>query len=146
MNINNPYSVRLLLAIVLTCAIGCGSKPLDETVAADSAAAYQQAMEAYDAEEYAASSDLLDAALADAGLPPDIYVDALIKRAICRARTERYDEALTDLQEAEQGPINLAVVHATRSYVFRKQGKKAESRSELAAAKKIDRRIRALKD
>ena len=141
---------RILLLVLLTTfsfPIGCGGPPpLSEEVAADSSAAWANAIEAFDAKDFAACSDHLDAALAGGGLPPDVCAEAQLKRAVCRARLDRFDEALADLAEVEQGPVNLAVVHMTRSYVYKKQGKAAESKAEAATAKKIDRRVKALKD
>ena len=133
----------LILVVVLT--LGCGPKPLSEKVAADAASAWNEARETFAEGDYERTAELLDLALSDGGLPPDIYAEALIGRAICRAHLERFEDALADLAEAEMGPISLAQVHMTRSFVYKQQGKKDESRAEAAKAKSIDRRVKPIR-
>ena len=134
-----------LLLLMFVATAGCGPKALEEQVAADAASAWNEARDAFAEKDFERTAELLDLALSDGGLPPDIYAEALISRAICRARLERFDEALTDLAEAEMGPISLAQVHMTRSFVYKQQGKMEESREEASRAKKIDRRVKTIR-
>lgn len=134
-----------LSGILLT---GCGGgRPADPEALADAQLSYDQALNEIESGNHAAALELLVTALAPGGgLPPDLYTDALIQRAVCYAREERFEDALADLSLAEQGVADLSTVHVARAFVYRKQGKSAEATAEMSAAKKINRKARSIKE
>ena len=141
--------VRAVLAalVLATLISGCGgSKPIDAATMASAQKSYDKAMEDVASEDYEAAAAAFESALTPgAGLSPDLYTGARIERAKCYARLKRFDEAHADLEVASEGSVNLAVVHATRSFVFKQEGKEAEASKEMSAAKKIDRRVKAIR-
>ena len=144
-------SLRFWLpAVCVACILltGCGGgRPADPEALADAQSSYDQALVEIESGNHAAALELLVTALAPGGgLPPDLYTDALVQRAVCYARAEQFDEALADLELAEQGVSDLSTVGVARAYVYRKQGKLAEAKREMSAAKKINRKARSIKD
>ena len=128
--------------------LGCGSdRSIDAENLADAQSSYDAAVDAVDAGNSEEAIRLLDIALApDGGLPPDISVDARLLRATEFARIGRYDDAHSDLDVAEQGAGDMSAVHATRAYVLKKEGKDKESKSEMSKARRLNSRVRSIKD
>lgn len=144
------FSKRVFYACVFAgtvAMVGCGGSPaIDADSLASAQQSYDQAIEAIGEGDHEAAATLLDAALEPGGgLPPDIYSDARIQRAVCFARLERFEEAHADLDVASQGAADMASVHVARSFVFKKEGKNADSASEMSAAKKINRKSKSIK-
>lgn|GEM_PF-5442975 len=141
--------VRTVIAAVFLATLisGCGGpKPIDAGTLASAQECYDKAVEDMAAEDYEAAAEALESALTPgAGLSPDLYTGARIERAKCYAHLKRFEEAHADLDIAAEGSVNLAVVHATRSFVFKQEGKDAEASKEMSAAKKIDRRVKAVR-
>ena len=136
----------LLCAMMSALTVGCASRAIDEQMAESAQAAFDMALAEVDAGDHESAVGLFDQALTPGGgLPADLYTTARIERAKCLARVGRYEDAHADLDIASQGSVNLAVVHACGSFVFRCEGKKAEADKEMATAKKIDRRVKAVR-
>jgi Flp pilus assembly protein TadD len=137
----------MAVLICIPALLGCGpSKTIAPETAASAQASYDEAMAQIETKEYESAVAALDLALTPGGgLPADIYTNARIERAKCLARLERFDEAHADLEVASQGTISEAVVRAVRAFVYKCEGKDAEASKEMAAAKKIDRRIKTIR-
>ena len=136
----------VLFSVCLVCSGCSGAKTIQADAAASAQRAYDDAVVAFKVGDDELALTLLDAALGPgSGLPPDIYTDALVKRAVCRARAEQYDDALADLEIASQGAADMSLVHAARSFVYKKQGKSTAASAEMSAAKKINRRVKAFR-
>lgn len=146
---NNVTRTVAGIAIVVSLLLlsGCGSsKTIAPESAASAQAAYDEALSKIEAEDYESAVASLDSALTPGGgLPADIYTTARIERAKCLARLERFEEAHLDVEVASQGTVSEAVVRAVRAFVYKCEGKDAEAGKEMAAAKKIDRRIKAIR-
>ncbi len=126
---------------------GCGGKTIDPELVTSSQEAYHQAVLAVRAGDDEKAIAFLDTALSNGGvLAPDMYEEALVHRAVCLARSGRFDDAHVDLDAAAQGAADMASVHIARSYVYRKQGKASESRAAALTAKKINPRVKTLRD
>lgn len=130
-----------------TLISGCGGpEAIDADTMASAQLSYDKAIENVQAKDYEAAAKAFERALTPgAGLSPDLYTGARLERAKCYARLGRFEEAHVDLDVAAEGSVNLAVVHAARSFVFKQEGKDAEASKEMAAAKKIDRRVKAIR-
>lgn len=140
---------RPLLPVIclgLALLAGCGSKAIDEQTAASAQAAFDQALVEVESGNHESAIAFFDQSLTPgSGLPTDLYTTARIERAKCLARVGRYEDAHADLEVASQGAVNQAVIHACRSFVFKSEGKQAEADKEMAAAKKIDRRVKPIR-
>lgn len=138
----------LVLLFFLLLVLGCvGNRTIDAESLANAQQSYDSAIAELEAGNHEAALDLLDVALAPGGgLQADIYTDARVQRAICLARQGRCDEAHADLDLAAQGAADMATVHVARSFVFKMEDNDAESKSEMAAAKEINRRAKAIRE
>ena len=136
---------RYVWAGFLLALLGCGARAIDADALTQAQESYDQALVAFQAGDHEGALTSLDVALAPGnGLPPDLYTDALVKRALCHARLEQFESALADLEIAEQGSSDLSTVHAARAYVFNKQGDSSAAKIEMAAAKKLNRKIKTV--
>lgn len=136
-----------VFALSLAFLTGCGGpRTADPEALASAQVAYDNAVAEIEAGNHESAVPLLENALAPGGgLPPDVFTEGLVQRAICYARLERFDEALADLDIASQGASDMSAVHVARAFVFKKQGKTKESSQEMSAAKKINRKARPVK-
>jgi tetratricopeptide (TPR) repeat protein len=124
---------RLCLAFLAVSVIGCGApgeEHEDLRRSNDRARALQK----------------LSAALEGGGLNPDAACDARVKLAVCLASAGKHDEALDTLEMVGAGASNPDAVEAARSYIYKKQGKAAESRAALAKARQYNPRVQEFKD
>lgn len=125
--------------VVLLAAVGCGGSAVEEETIASAQLSYDQAADAFGAGNYTQARTSLDQALENsAGLNPDVYVDALLKRSICLSAAGEFEAAAADISEAERGATDLAQVHIARGIMFSKQGDDAKAKQEFADAKKLD--------
>ena len=145
LSVHAKYCLGYLTFLLLVA--GCsGNRSVDANVMADAQSAFDSALEEIDAGNVENAIEHLNVALAPgAGLPPDIYVEARIQRAICLARKEDFQAAHEDLDAASEGAGDMSSVHVARSFVYDKEGKNKEARSEMTAAKKLNRRAKAIK-
>ena len=151
-NVLSPQRITVTafwIACLTTCLanLGCNSsRPIDEKTAESAQAAFDEGLAQVEAGNHKEAVASFDQALTPGGgLSADLYSTARIERAKCLARVGRYEDAHADLEVASQGSVNLAIVHACRSFVFKCEGKDAEASKEMAAAKKIDRRVKAIR-
>ena len=133
--------------VTIFAAVGCSDPGSEHEDARRSASdAYSQALTAFNAKDRVAAEQHFTAALDTGGLNPDSYVDALVKRAVCRSAAGRHDEALADLEKLSDGGGAEDQVLAARSYLLAKQGKAAEARAALAKARQYNRTVQEFKD
>jgi len=133
----------VLATLLMLGTLGCGGSVVQEDTIATAQNDYDQAVAAFDEENYPQARILLDQALDNAaGLNPDIYVDALLKRSICLSMAEEFEAAAADINEAEQGATDMAEVFVARGVMFSKQGDDTKAKAEFANAKKLDSNIR----
>ena len=127
------------------CAGCSGRSQADAKVYADAAQAYEEATKAYEAGRYSEAQAAFSAALKAGGLLPDQLGNALIWRAECFAREGKFAEAHADLDRAARGaPMDL--VHATRSFVYAKEGNQGKSDEEWREAKKSNSAIQRIRE
>jgi tetratricopeptide (TPR) repeat protein len=137
-----PTIVMLMLVIAV---VGCGPKPMEADVIASAQAAYTKAMDAYQQKNYAEAGELFTTAISGGGVNADQYGEALLARAVCRAKLGDYEGALADVDTAAQG-ADPAQVHVTRSFIFAKQGRTSDANTELTAARRLNRSVRPIDD
>lgn len=107
------------IVISAVWAASCASQA-DPTSIRSAEDHFRQGSQAFAAGDRAAALEHFDQALAGS-LQPDMAAEALIKRAYCLADAGRFDEALADLDEAEQGAPRPSEVEAARKYVRTRQ-------------------------
>ena len=93
-------SFAILLILLLG---GCRPAQVDRDQVAEAGDALQQATDAHASKDYPAAIEKLTAALDSGLLRPDGLCTALLLRAECYARNGKYQDALADLDRAEQG-------------------------------------------
>ena len=111
---------------------------MPESSVADAETAVDQAREAIKTGGFQTALPLLDQAIESPGLNADLYADAVAMRAVCHASAGDLEQARTDLQEAEMGAPNEALLHFAKGMVLDKEGKASEAKREFSAAKKLD--------
>lgn len=139
--------IYLLTTIAIVFAIGCGA-PGEQMAEARISAyqSYDEAEKAFLARDYATAEPKYAAALSGGGLNADLYSDALVKHALCLAVGGKTSEASAALDKLEPEAINLDQIYVARSFIFKKQGKAAESRAALAKARQYNRTVQEFKE
>jgi tetratricopeptide (TPR) repeat protein len=140
-------SRQAYVGLLILAAIGCSSPGSQhEDLRRSAYTVYSEALDAFKAKNYSAAEPKLTATIDGGGLNPDIYCNAVAKRALCWASAGKYNEALADLDKLGPAASNLDEVYAVRSYILRKQGKAAESRAALAKARRYNPSTQEFKD
>jgi tetratricopeptide (TPR) repeat protein len=137
----------VLMRMVLVVSIaGCNSS---SQLASNREFAYQASRAAdiaFESRQYQQARDQFTQAIDSGGLVIDVYVSAVIRRAICSAALDDFSAAHADLDLMEQGAPNLDEVFAARSYVLNQQGKKKAAKAAWAKARQINRGVEQFKD
>jgi tetratricopeptide (TPR) repeat protein len=135
------------MVLILAFGAGCSSpaEQLEETRKAASQD-YNEALAAFSSGDRAAAEQKFTMVLERGGINPDLYCDAMLRRAVCWAAAGKFDEALADLQTLQAGGGPPDQILAARSYVLGKQGKAAEARAALAKARQYNRTVQEFKD
>jgi len=142
-----PIARQAYAGLLMLAAFGCGAPGEEHEDARRSAYAnYNEGLAAFASKDYATAEAKLTAAIEARGLNPDVKCDAVVKRAICWVKSGKYNEALADLDSLGAGASNMDQIHAARSYIYKKQGKAAESRTELIKAKRLNPAVQEFKD
>lgn len=140
-------SLRLLSTCltVATLLAGCsGDAHLKDRL--QSSKSFAAGTEAFAKSQFEAAAEALTTAIDSGGLPVDSYCEALEKRAISYAQLKQFDLALADAKRLEQGAPDMAMTHAVRAFVFKKQGKLTEAEREMAIARCHNPQIKAIDD
>jgi predicted negative regulator of RcsB-dependent stress response len=138
---------RLCLAFLAVSVIGCGAPGEEhEDLRRSAYTNYGEGVAAFESNDRARALQKLSAALEGGGLNPDAACDARVKLAVCLASAGKHDEALDTLEMVGAGASNPDAVEAARSYIYKKQGKAAESRAALAKARQYNPRVQEFKD
>ena len=87
----------------------------------------------------------VDAAIVQGGLNPDQLCEAYLLRSRCHSASGKLEEALADIEFAEQGSPNPSVWHFSRSVYFAAKGDAAKSKSEFAIARRLNPSLKSLK-
>ncbi len=128
-----PVWFTLIAASILGC-----SKSIPTKSIASVQSALDEAKQKVQSGDSAGALPLIEEAINGVGLDPDQYVEAVLIRARCYAETGDLEKAEADLQEAELGDPNEALMHFTRAIVLDKQGQASQAKKEFAAAKRLD--------
>jgi tetratricopeptide (TPR) repeat protein len=137
------YSVWAFAAALAVLTVsGCGGGRVAPSSAADAQLAYDLGVKAAEGGSFSDAIPQLTKALETPGLPPDLVVDALLKRARCRAEGGDFQAAFADVHQAEQGATELDKVHLTRGIIFQKQGDQKAARAEFQKARQINPQLR----
>ena len=133
----------LATSLVVGGVAGCSSGKLREAEGArqSAQAAFEEGLESLEEGNYQIAEPLLQQAMAGE-LSADLFIESGIALATCLAKLERSDDAIDAIERIREGLPSDAHYHMERAYVFEAAGKKKEAKSEIAAAKKIDPRIR----
>ncbi len=138
--------IFLMRAMLVLSIAGCNSS---SQLASNREVAYQAfsaADTAFESKQYQEAKDQFTQAIDSGGLIIDVYIDAVIKRAVCSATMDDFAAAHADLDKMEQGAPNLDEVLAARSYVLSKQGKKKAAKAAWTKAKRINRRVKSFEE
>ena len=147
-NATVTVATTVALAVYLIVVTGCGpSQQIDANLLANAQSSYDAAVE----QEAAGNSEevlrLLDEALnPEAGLSPDVSVEARILRAIVLTRLGRSAEAHDDLDMAAEGAGDMAAIHVARAFVLKSEGNSSESKAEMRKAKRLNRSARPISE
>jgi tetratricopeptide (TPR) repeat protein len=135
--------LRQIPVLVLLCALivctGCSTQMPPEKIAT-AGQALESATLAANAGNWDAAIKSYDTALGG-GLNVDQYCQALMGRAMAKAQTGKFDDALKDLAQAERGAPNLEDVFALKAFVLQKKGDNAGATAAFNEARKINPRV-----
>lgn len=138
------WTTALIAAVTLPgCGGDAGAKLEDTRKAAY--AAFNAAVESFNAGDYAAAEPKLTEALDLNGLNGDVFCDATTKRAVCWGASGKYDAAIADLDKLGAAAPNQGEIFAARAFILKKQGKAAQANAAMAQARKFDRTIKEFK-
>lgn len=133
-----PLLINVAAMLVMTV---CGCDAADPQVWKEGGARFQAAMAAFDAKQFAEAADQFTQAIANGGLTADQFVDAHVRRAVCRAMAKDFAGAHADLDLVAGQAPNLDLVHSARSAVFRAEGKTGQADTEMSKAKALNPRV-----
>ena len=88
--------------------------------------------------DWVTAEKMYSESMASGGLNPDLYVDVLLQRAVCRANLSDFENAHADLDMASQGAASVERVHVARAFVFQSQGKIDDANEQMSLAREID--------
>jgi len=134
------YLTLGLTAIGLVVS-GCVRDAVAPANAADAQTAYDAGLAALARDSHAEALEQFTTAIETTGLPPDLLLDAMLKRALCRAEVGEYEAALGDLQTAEAAATDLDQVHLVRGMILDQKGEKQAARAEFQKARQINPRL-----
>lgn len=132
---------RLISALLLLFSLGCGGA-VSKNVIQSAQVSLDSAVDLEKGGKYAEAIPLISSAIAQGGLNADQFCEAYLLRARCYSYEGKLDEAMKDIEAAEQGSPNPANWHYSRAIVFAKQNKSTESKAEFAKAVKIDPKLK----
>ena len=149
MRLSSSGTSRLALfaGSVLTGALtlGCGGseKAAESRLTANQS--FEKANQLVESGDHAGAVEALNDALGSA-LDGDRREEAMVQRAILQARLGQADEALTAFAELEQYGTDLATIYAAKAYVLSKKGDDSGAKQAFSKAKRINRRIKPIRD
>lgn len=126
----------VLLIALLACS-GCSDGIPSDSIAT-AQGAFDSAKKKLAANDMQATMADIEKAIELPGLDADQYAEAVLIRAQCHTSAGDLDKAEADITEAEMGSPNPALLHLTRAFLLKKQGKDSESKKEFSKAKRID--------
>jgi len=100
--------------------------------------AYSEALEAFEAKDFATALEHFNLAIEEAGLNPDLLGDALLRAADCQVELGNFEEAAAALDSLEGNAPELDRFHLVRCKLYAKQGNSAKARTEFDAARQIN--------
>jgi tetratricopeptide (TPR) repeat protein len=136
---------RAILLTAVLIAAGCGDQ-VTPARRVDAQSAADQAKQATVQKDYAAAEAAWTKAVSAGTLDPDQLVNAMIQRAVCRARLKKFNDALADLDSIKDVTPNLDEYHVARSFVLRAQGNSGQAQAEFAKARRLNPSIQPLND
>lgn len=131
-------SICLCMAVVLAIT-GCGGGGgMSASQIQTAQVLFDEALASDKAGETAEAFTKVDAAIVQGGLNPDQLCEAYLLRSRCHSANGKLDEALADIEYAEQGSPNPSVWHFSRSVYFAAKGDATKSKSEFAIARRFN--------
>jgi len=127
----------LFFVFALTLTAGCGEQ-VNEDLLRNAQVTFDDALAKEASGDLAGTLPLIDAALTNGGLNPDQLAEGYLLRARCYCAGGELEKAQTDIDMADQGAPNPAMLYLTRGMLLDKQGKSAEAKAEFNKAKKAD--------
>ena len=125
----------LAIGFVVGLSAGCGPRPISATTVSSSQAAWDRAVAAFESGDVATALESLNLALGSTGgLSGDLYVDALLMRAVCLAAERRSDEADADLELAAEGVTDPDQLCIARAAVCFSRGERKAAERQMTEA------------
>ena len=134
-----------LLLVAGAPILGCDSTAKHAQSRETASESYQTGISAFESRDYNGAVEHLTAAL-ESGWLGYTTVSAYTERAIAQAALGNYDEAHSDLDKAEEGEGASLDTYVARTYVFEKQGKQKEAKAAWNQARRLNRRVKRIKD
>lgn len=122
------------LLFMLLLATGCKKAPIESGKLENAQESYDAALESFEAKSWSSAAQSLTSAIDAGGLSPDQYAEALVMRAECYLNEKKFDEAIADLEKAEQGYGDLARLYELKAQVFDAKGDSASAQKARQAA------------
>lgn len=133
------WTVKLLPALVV--AAGCSGGREDPGLRRSAEESFRAGRDALQSGSHEEALALLGQAT-QGGLNADLYGKALVLHAVAAGHLGKFDLAEEDFEILDQGATNIDEVLAAKSFVRGKQGNKAESRSLMQQARKVNPKVK----
>ncbi len=133
-------ALYLCLAVFASVLCGCGNEVSSDSIA-ESQDLLDQSKQLVADGDRSAALPLLETALEQTGLNVDQYAEALLYRAQCYAEAGQLEQANADLQEAEMGAPDPALMMHSKGVVLSAEGKDSEAKKAFSQAKRLDKSL-----
>lgn len=136
------YFLATISLFVLASAVGCSSNEISDLTVATLQAKVERGRSLFLEKNYDAALPVLTEATKSSYVGHEQLVELLLMKARCNLYTGKIDEALTDIEYAEQGAEDLSDIHLVRYEYWRKKGDAAKAEESLQIAQTMNPEIR----
>lgn len=133
----NSLRIGLTLCVLVWLA-GCGTRQMPASKLRSSQTSYTAAMEALQANDYAAALEHFDAAIEEAGLNADQFAEAQLRSAECHIELGNLDEAAAVLEALADNAPEMDQYHLVCCKLYSRRGDAAKARAAYEAAREIN--------
>ncbi|MCA9260909.1 MAG: tetratricopeptide repeat protein [Planctomycetales bacterium] len=135
--------IRLVILMLVCCVAGCSGSSAELADARQQAyQAIEEGDAAFDQGDYAAAAERFSFALEAGAINVDSRINVMLRRVLCYAMADRFDEAHAELDLLEANAPNGDEICAARSFVYKRQGDARKSKAAWNEAKRLNRAVK----
>lgn len=134
-------TTRWIALLMLVSCGGCSKSQMPASQVMSAESDYSEALEAFQAKDFATALERFNSAIEGVGLNPDLLGVALLRSADCHVELGNLEEAAAVLESLEENAPEMDQFHLVRCKLYSKQGDSTKARAEFDAARAINPRL-----